>query len=299
MKRPIKIISIVLVLGVAIAAIVALLLNVNRYRRPDNGYINIVTTNFPSYDFARAVAGENANIKMLVQPGSNIHDYEPTPQDIVEITNSDLFICTGGESDSWLTQILRTVDTSKIYKISEHVSNETDKEHPWTSIPNSIEIVAGISALLSSIRPEYSLYFEENANAYITRLSTVHQNFKNLFEQNPDYTLVFADRFPFANFVADYNVKYLSPYTSCDEHSESNPQIISQIIDFVRQNSVRYIFKIELTSEDLARTIANDTGAEILTFHSGHNISAEDFESGKTYADLLEQNFSNLEKALE
>ena len=299
MKKPIRIISIILVLGVAIAAIVTLLLNVNRHRQPENSYINIVTTNFPSYDFARAVAGENANIKMLVQPGSNTHDYEPTPQDIAEITNSDLFICTGGESDSWLTQILKNVDTSKIYKISEHVSNETDKEHPWTSIPNSIEIVAGVSALLSSIRPEYSLYFEENANAYITRLSTVHQNFKSLFEQNPDYTLVFADRFPFANFVADYNVKYLSPYTSCDEHSESNPQVISQIIDFVRQNSVRYIFKIELTSEDLARTIANDTGAEILTFHSGHNISAEDFESGKTYADLLEQNFSNLEKALE
>lgn len=76
--------------------------------------VSIVTTIFPPYDFSRQIAGELANVKMLLKPGSESHSYEPTPADIKEIQNCDIFICTGGENETWVDSILESFDSSSI-----------------------------------------------------------------------------------------------------------------------------------------------------------------------------------------
>ncbi|WP_250277191.1 metal ABC transporter solute-binding protein, Zn/Mn family [[Clostridium] colinum] len=75
--------------------------------------LNIVTTIFPEYDFARQIAGDNANITMLIKPGAESHSFEPTPQDIKNIQNADLFIYTGGENDVWVDDILSSMGENK------------------------------------------------------------------------------------------------------------------------------------------------------------------------------------------
>jgi len=79
-----------------------------------NGKINVVATIFPLYDFSRAAAKERANISMLTLPGSSIHSYEPSPADIKNIQNANIFIYIGGENDAWVERILSTLDTSKM-----------------------------------------------------------------------------------------------------------------------------------------------------------------------------------------
>ena len=71
--------------------------------------LQVVTTIFPQYDFARHIAGDSADVCMLLKPGEEIHSYEPTPLDIKMIQNSDLFIYTGGENDVWVDTILNSV----------------------------------------------------------------------------------------------------------------------------------------------------------------------------------------------
>ena len=85
--------------------------------------ISIIATNFPTYDFARAVAGDKANVKMLIKPGAETHDFEPTPNDIIDLKNSRMFIYTGGESDEWVKKILNEIDpkTTKIIKMMDQV----------------------------------------------------------------------------------------------------------------------------------------------------------------------------------
>jgi len=85
--------------------------------------ISIIATNFPAYDFARAVAGDKANVKMLIKPGAETHNFEPTPNDIIDIKNSRMFIYTGGESDEWVKKILNEIDpkTTKIIKMMDQV----------------------------------------------------------------------------------------------------------------------------------------------------------------------------------
>ncbi len=97
-----------------------------------NEKLTIISTSFPGYDFARAITKDNANVevKMLLKPGGESHDFEPTPQDIKDIMNSDIFIYVGGDSDEWIEDVLDDIDTdkSKIIKLMDLV-NAVEEEH--------------------------------------------------------------------------------------------------------------------------------------------------------------------------
>ena len=127
-----------LVLVVGLLAFLVL----NREKFEQKKY-SVVSTSFPGYDFARAVT-KNTNIstKMLVKPGAETHTYEPTPQDIIDIKNADMFIYVGGDSDTWVEKILKDVDTKKTHvvklvdlvstvneEIVEGMEDEDEHEH--------------------------------------------------------------------------------------------------------------------------------------------------------------------------
>ena len=117
MKRNIKItIALAAILLVSLGVILGI-----SDARKQSEKLTIVTTNFPAYDFARAVAGDKAEIKMLLKPGSEMHDFEPTPSDIIDIEKSNLFIYTGGESDEWVEDILEDTKVSKTLKMMDAV----------------------------------------------------------------------------------------------------------------------------------------------------------------------------------
>lgn len=82
-------------------------------KKESNEKIKIVTTNFPPYDFVRAIGKDKVDLKMLVKPGAESHSYEPSPQDIKDIQNADLFIYTGGENDEWVNKIMKSMDKKK------------------------------------------------------------------------------------------------------------------------------------------------------------------------------------------
>ena len=96
----------------------------------ENKKISVVATIFPQYDFVRQIAGDNVELKMLLKPGEETHSYEPTPQDIIAIQNSDLFIYVGGENDAWVEDILESMpdDGRKTLKLVDCVDT-VEEEH--------------------------------------------------------------------------------------------------------------------------------------------------------------------------
>ena len=92
---------------------------------------NIVVTNFPCYDFVRAITKNDPDIsiKMLIKPGMDSHSYEPTPQDMVAIKESDLFFYVGGESDDWVGSLRADMNPKRIVKMLDLVSNLKLEEH--------------------------------------------------------------------------------------------------------------------------------------------------------------------------
>ena len=277
-----------------------------------NEKLSIVAVSFPEYDFARAVAGDIADIKMLIPPAGETHGYEPTVSDIKAVNSCDLFIYTGGESDSWSKNLLNSADnpelrTLAMVDVTEHICADehdhnhdkyTFDEHVWTSPDNAISIVNSIKDVLSEIDSENKETFEKNSTAYCEKLRGLDLDIKTITENTDKNTLVFGDRFPLTYFAEAYALEYKAAFSGCSEDTEASAKTIADLIDFVKEEKIPVVFINELSSTAIAEQIAKETGAEVRTFYSCHKISKDDFESGKTYIDIMSRNIESLDAAL-
>jgi len=269
--------------------------------------LNIITTNFPLYDFARQIAGDKANISMLIPPGSEVHSFEPTPRQIIEIGECDVFLYIGGESDKWVETLLSSTAPSGLscalinhIEISEnnHYEHIHGDEHIWTSPPNAIKMLNKILSVICTADGKNANYYNEKAKAYADKIGELDLKFKTLSENTPRKTLVFGDRFPFAYLVKEYGFEYISPYAGCYNNTEPGAAVISQIIEKVKNDKIDTVFYIEFSNKKVANTIFEETGAKAALLHSCHNVSAQDFKNGVTYYDLMNNNLKAIEGAL-
>lgn len=280
--------------------------------------LKIVSTIFPGYDFARAIAGDNADITMLIYPGSEIHSFEPSPQDIINIQDSDVFIYVGGESEAWVEKIIANLDTNhtKIVRMMDAVDlvkeelvegmepeheDEDDAEydeHVWTSPLNAIKIVESIRDALVNADPQNANFYQTATADYTEQLTQLDSDIRATLSDAAHHTLIFGDRFPLRYFVEEYNLQYYAAFPGCSDQTEASTATLAFLINKIKSENIKYIFTIELSNQAVARTIAAETGTEILEFHSLHNISKSDFDSGKTYLQIMYQNLTNLKRAL-
>ncbi len=281
----------------------------------------VVTTLFPPYDFAREVAGDKAEITLLLKPGTESHSYEPSPADILLIESCDLFIYNGGESDTWVDELLATIDTSKVrilkmmdavdvlteesvegmqgahhHEEEEH-SHEYD-EHIWTSPKNAMKITQSIAEAMKTIDPENGGYYQSNLDGYLDKLGKLDQAFTEIVENGVRDRLIFGDRFPFRYFAEEYGLSYRAAFPGCSAASEPGAKTVAYLIDAVREERIPVLFYIEFSNQKIANTIAEETGAKPLLFHSCHNVSPEEMEEGVSYLKLMEQNKEHLKEAL-
>ncbi len=311
MKKAISLIIIVLILLAALSGCSKGFEN--------DGRIRIVATAFPEYDFARAIAGNDAEIRMLLPPGSESHSFEPTPQDIRMISECDVFIYTGGESDSWLDSILDSINTDNMVIISlmdivelyeeESVEGmdargegeeETEyDEHVWTSPKNAVLISKAIAEALISLDSANSASYESRLESYEAKLEELDEEFEKIVSESSKKTLIFGDRFPLLYFAKEYGLDYYAAFPGCSAATEPSARTVAFLIDKIREENISTVFTIELSNGNIARTISEETGAQVRTFFTCHNVSRDDFENGETYISLMKKNLSTLKEALD
>lgn len=285
-------------------------------KKTEEKKLNIVTVNFPSYDFARAIVKDNkdVNLEMLVKPGEEVHSFEPTPKDIINIQKSDLFIYTGGESDKWVediiketkknkTKVIKLMDLVNLKKeeITEGMEAEDEEEydeHVWTSLKNAIQITNKIRKEIELIDPSNKELYNKNAEKYTSKINQIDTEIKSIVETSKRKELIFGDRFPVRYFIDDYNLKYFAAFPGCAEETEASAKTLKFLIDKVKKDEIKTVLKIEMSNGLVAKQIAKETGAKVLVFNSAHNITKKDFESGKTYIDIMNQNKDVLKEAL-
>lgn len=277
---------------------------------------NIVVTNFPCYDFVRAITKNDPDIsiKMLIKPGMDSHSYEPTPQDMVAIKESDLFFYVGGESDDWVGSLLADMNPKRIVKMLDLVSNlkleehvegmeeekhEEHDEHVWTSPKNSMEIVEGLNKRMCALDKNHASKFNKNTENYIEQIASVDYSFKQVVKNAKRKDIVVGDRFPLLYFAKEYGLTYSAAFPGCSEQTEPSAATISYLIDKVKKDHNPAIFKIELSNGQIARTISEETGTKVLTIQSMHNVSAEDFNNGETYVSIMRKNVKAVKEALQ
>ena len=289
--------------------------------------LNIVTTNFPQYDFVNHIVKNKAKVIMLLKPGAQAHSFEPTPKDIISIQNSDLFVYNGGEYDEWIEKLiknsnnqiqhfsfvssvnLREEETKEGMQSEEEDGDEHDHrhdsdeeveydEHVWTSPKNDIIILNKLCKKIISLDPDNAQFYMANTAEYIKEFVVLDKKFTKISELSKNKLLIFADRFPLLYFVKDYNLDYYAAFKGCSSENEVSAATLKFLIDKTIQNNIKVIFKIELSSDQIANTVARQTNAKVYTFNTGHNVTVEQLKNDVSVASLFESNIDYLIEAL-
>ena len=281
---------------------------VNPQQKSDK--LSIVTTIYPYYEFARVIAGDKAEVYQLISPGTEVHEFEPTPKDILRINEADIFIYNGGESDEWVENVLKSINSDVkvlcmfdfadlLYEEDiEHNKGDEYDEHIWTSLENDKKFVKAISEeIIKRDSTNKDLYITNTEN-YINKLNKLDKSFGNAVKNSAHNTIVVADRFPILYFVKEYGINFESAFPGCTSETQPSIKTVTKLIDYVRENDLPVVFHIDNSSDSLARIICEDSNAEIKTFYSMHNITREQFESNTTFISLLELNLKSLKEAL-
>lgn len=284
-----------------------------------NDKIKIVATLFPQYDFAREIAGDKAEVVMLLPPGIDSHSFDPSMKDAGKISDADLFIYTGDVMESWALPFAENAPKScVILDVSKNVTpicldenhdyNDHDDHdhsrslnvdpHIFASPKNAMIIVEDILDSLVKIDPENADYYKENAEEYIENLSKLDADITECVNGSRLDTIYFGGKFALRYFAKDYGLSFVTLYDSCSESAEPDPKTVTRMVSEMNEKSVKIIFYPELSDDKSAAGIAQGTKAKNAVFHSCHNLSKEDFEKGKTYISIMYENLAVLEEAL-
>jgi zinc transport system substrate-binding protein len=283
----------------------------------DSGKLQIVTTLFPNYDFAKQIAGDKADVTLLLKPGVEAHDYDPTPSDIIAVNKADLFIYTGENMETWASQVIDAIESQRVTIVDTSagitlIKTDADEEgeeedsshqhqydpHIWTNPKNAITMVNTILEAIIKKDPANEEYYRKNAEEYIARISEVDSELRDVAQNSKYDTIYFGGRFAMLYFVQEYGLGYLSAFDSCSSETEPSAKLVTNIVEAMKKNNAKVVFYEELTDPKTAQAIADEVDGTALLLHSCHNVSAEDFKNGVTYVDLMEQNVENLKIAL-
>lgn len=318
--------KIVLIIIVAIILLIVgfFVFNGKQITKPqDNNKIQVVTSNFASYDFLRAIIGDNDNAELtfLLGPGKDTHSYDPTAQDLITIQNADLFVYIGGESENWSDRVLSSMDNNgKIICLAEYVETAEEKdidgaeheeeheeeegafdEHIWTSPSNAISMVNSLKDAMIEIDNENKEKYEENANNYISQIKDVDKKIQEIVDNKVRDTLIFADKMPMQYFIDYYGLKVSAAFSGCSTETEPSASTIAYLQDKVKKEKIPVVLYIELNDGRVANTIANEAGegCKALQIQTLHNISLNDFNNGETWVSLMTKNIDVLKQALQ
>lgn len=264
--------------------------------------LHIVTTIFPEYDWVREVLGDqadNAEITFLLDNGVDMHSYQPSAEDIMNISTCDVFVYAGGESDAWAADAVKNATTENMQVINlmdvlgenakeeevvegmqgehdhdhdhedgeEHEHEDEDDheeepeydEHVWLSLKNAQIFVSAIADSLSKVDPAHADTYSANASAYNSKLAQLDTAYQAAVDAAPIHTVLFADRFPFRYLVDDYGLSYYAAFSGCSADTQASFDTIIFLTDKVNELGLHSILTIENSDDKIANTIIQNT----------------------------------------
>lgn len=289
--------------------------------------LTVVTTIFPEYDWVKTLLGENPagmELTMLLDNGVDLHSFQPTAEDIMRISNCDLFIYVGGESDAWVEDALKEVvnqdmivlnlldilgdqvkeeETVEGMEGEEEEEDETEyDEHVWLSLRNAEVLCEEIAEALKELDPANATVYEKNLEGYRESLADLDQRYAEAVGDAPIDTLVFGDRFPFRYLTDDYELNYYAAFSGCSAETEASFETVLFLAEKVEELSLSAVMTIDGTDHRIAETIVGSTDTKdqkILTLDSMQSTTSKDVEEGKTYLTVMEENLLVLKEALQ
>jgi len=305
-----------------LAVLATALAGCTQQEKQSTGKLQVVTTLFPLYDFARTIAGDRGEVRLLLPPGIEPHSFEPKPDDIVRIGKAGLFIFTNRYMEPWADAILKGVDRRKLRVVDagegitylraggheEHdhggdAAHETEKHaagmdpHIWLDFGNSRKIVANILAGFVAADPANADYYRGNAALLGARLEELDQRYRLGLASCATRVFLHGGHYAFGYLANRYGLEYHS-LSGVSSESEPSAVRMASMVRLIKKSGVRYLFAEELLSPRLTETLAEEAGVEVLKLNGAHNLARDDFQRGATFIGLMEENLINLQKGL-
>ena len=312
-----------IIAGLIIASLGFAILKTGNKHEKDSSKIQVVTSNFASYDFLRAIIGDNKNIELifLIGPGKDAHSYDPTAKDLITIQNSDLFVYLGGETEKWAGKVLSSIENNEMKTIcisdfvdtmeeqevdgaEEEEEEEEDEgafdEHIWTSPENAIKMVEALEKAMEEIDSENIETYKGNSENYIAEINEVDSKIQEIVDHKVRDRLIFGDRMPMQYFINYYSLNVSAAFSGCSTETEPSASTIAYLESKVKEDKIPVVLYIELNNGRVAKTIANEVeNCEAMQIQTMHNVSLDDFKNGETWVSLMTRNIEVLKKALQ
>lgn len=298
--------------------------------------INVITTLFPLYDFAKHIGQEKAEVVLLLPPGVEPHSFEPKPEDLVRIQKADLFIYTGRFMEPWAEDVLRGFEKKNLIVIdtSHGISLREEKGHPehrhgekhqhekphgskkdhgqqarkghhpevdphfWLDFDHAKKMVDAILEGLIQKDPAHREYYARNAEQYKSKLNDLDIKFKEVLSRCKKKVFVHAGHFAFGYLAKRYGLEYLAAYGFSPD-AEPSPQKMVELTKTLKRHGLQHIYHEELIAPRVAEALARETGATLLKLHGAHNLTKDEFDRGTTFLSLMEENLKNLSIGLQ
>ena len=292
------------------------------------GAPDIVCTVFPLYDWVRNIMGDgfkDADVTLLLDSGTDLHSFQPTADDMITVSRSDLFIYVGGESDAWVPDVLsssgaqcrplslmdslkanvleeETVEGMQAEEEEEEEDGPAYDEHIWLSLRNASAACDAICAALSEVYPDNASVYRANTDAYKAKLDALDAEFTEFSGSLPaGKVALFADRFPFRYFTEDYGIDYYAAFVGCSAETEASFETVSFLAGKIDEYGLKYVFDIEGSTNGLAQTVINNSAgknAAVLTLDSMQSVTSSDVAAGADYLEIMRANCDKFREAL-
>lgn len=296
---------------------------------PNTEKYSIVCTTFPQYDWIRQIVGERADcfeLTLLLDKGGDLHSFQPTAQNVAQISSADMFVYVGGESDKWVEDALKGAVNKDIKVVNlmealgtavkeeevvegmqeadngHHHAGEIEyDEHIWLSLKNAAALTRVLSDNIQQLDAENAAYYASNEQAYVTELSALDQAYADAVSSADMKTILFGDRFPFRYMTEDYGLDYYAAFVGCSTETDASFETITFLAGKADELGLHTILVIEGSDQKIAEIIKQNTrdkNQEILTMNSLQSVTAKDIDNGFTYMKAMQDNLEILKKAM-
>jgi zinc transport system substrate-binding protein len=271
--------------------------------------LSIVTTIFPLKEFAKEIAEGRGEVSMLLPPGAGVHTWQPRASDILRLSSADLIIQIGAGLEPWLHDLLKSVSSPKpkvlavadSLPLQKHVDGEGGREEPdphvWLDFGLDIVIADLIAAELSRIDPAGASVFQAGAARLKERLEKLDATYSQALGRCASRTLVVGGHAAFGYLAKRYGLQQLA-LTSLSPDAEALPSRLMSTIAWGREQGVRAVFAEANASPRMAKALARELNAEVLSLHAASNLNKKEWESGRSFFDIMEENLKNLKRGL-
>lgn len=272
--------------------------------------LSVVTTFYPVYEFTKNIVGETGNVGLLIGPGSEVHDFQPSTKTIADLQKASDFVYLDDSMETWVGKTKKSLTNPKLNIIKasgkmilaasaesheEHSSeghSHTYDPHLWLSPARAIKLVENIRDSLIKAHPDLAETFTKNAADYISKLQDLDKEYKEVLSQAKQKSFV-TQHAAFGYLALDYGLKQV-PITGVSAESEPNAKRLAELTKYVKNYQIKTIYFEQNASQALAKTLAKEAGVKTAVLNPLESLTKKQLAAGEDYFSVMRANLQAL-----